>query len=259
MKTFIPSLLAALVASVLTLVLAPHLRPTSQVAEGSQGALPNTNQAARPGDSPKDDNSENEMTLAAIQDLRMEVATLRADMETRDSRQPMTLPEEAVEAQEALASLGNPEQRSLILSVLEQKEADEQRARDEARQQRDEERRLARADEIAEKLGLNRADRDVLLSVMTETDNRRGLIITEMRENGFGDRDAMREGMQGLQDWRNEELNSRFGEDLTGQINELDNGGGRGFGGRGGGGQGGGGQGGGGQGGGGRGGGRGGN
>ncbi|MFT5462271.1 MAG: hypothetical protein ACI8QS_001147, partial [Planctomycetota bacterium] len=166
----------------------------------------------------------------AIQDLRMEVATLRSEIESRDARQPMTSPMEATEGQAALAALTPDEQsRSLILSVMEQKEEDEQRARAEERAQRDAERRLAKADEIAKELGLNRADRDALLTVMTETDARRGLIFTDMRENGFGDRQSMLDGMQELQDWRNEELNSRFGEDLGGQINDLDSGGGRGF------------------------------
>ena len=225
MNAPLTAFLAAVTASGLTAVAVTTLAPAPQ-SSGEAAAAEATPSGAV---SPLTVQAADEETALALQkvlsemdDLRMELADVRATVEAQASRRAV-VPIEAQEGDEAVAFLGDdPASRALILDVLEQKEEDERRAREEERRKRTEERLLERADEISAELGLNRADRDALHSVMVAESERRSATFEAMRESGNFSRDEMRAEMQAIGEWKETELVTRFGEDLASQIDELD-------------------------------------
>lgn len=239
MNAPITALLAAILASGLTAVLIPALSPQDGSTSSEAATSGSAAMAATPGGSVASDASAElaaNAALSQIEDLKMEVASLRSSIESFTARRASTLDQQGLaDAREAAALMPDEASRTLILDVLAQKEEDDQRQRELERQQRREERMLEQADKIAAELGLNRADRDALHSVMVEESARREALFTSMRENGFGDRETVRAEMQVINEWKEGELSSRFGEDLAGQIDEMDGNGGFGRGGRGGG------------------------
>jgi len=242
--------LAAVLASGLTAFLVHSFAPSAGGDARAADAEDGSAAAARPA-SPSPGDADAALALDAaherIDELAMEVATLRGQLERVTTQRTAAMSEEELEgARQAAALLPDEASRTLILDVLAQKEEDERRQREEELQRRNEERLLERADRIAAELGLVRGDRDALHSVMVENDTRRRALFESMREDGFrGDRETIRTEMQAIDAWKEQELIARFGEDLAGQIDELDDdrrGGLRAFGGvRGGGGRGGGG------------------
>lgn len=229
MKSFLPALLAAVLASGLTLILAPQLRPALDGPAAEVSALPSGQNAASPVDAPATDVGAQitaNAALARVQELEMTVSSLRAEIEQRHSRQSVASSEDGASGSQPLAGqLIDGEARNLILDVVAQKEEDDRKARQEERDQRNAERLLERADEIAAELGLNRTDRDALHSVMLEESTRRSNAFEAMREGGFGDRDTMRAEMEAIGEWKDTELITRFGDDLADKIDDLDGGG----------------------------------
>ena len=113
------------------------------------------------------------------------------------------------------------EQREVIAQIMDEVRAEEQKERDEQRRQREEDQILERADRIARELGLSVGDQKALADHMTLAMVKRGEIMDRAREEGF-DRETMRSDFMELRDWSDQALIDTFGEDLAGQIQDLD-------------------------------------
>lgn len=161
-----------------------------------------------------------------IDELRNEIASLRADRESAIIEEPVAV---------AAVTASAPSE-SMILDVLQRKEEREEEERRAEREQRELDSMNRRVERIAEKLSLSATDQDTLVRIYTEERAKQTEMWTMMRE-GSMDRESIRESMGEVRDWRTEQLNLSFGEDLASQISEES--GGRGFGDWGGGGRGG--------------------
>ncbi len=161
-----------------------------------------------------------------IDELRTEIASLRADRESAIIEEPVAV---------AAVTASAPSE-SMILDVLQRKEEREEEERRAEREQRELDSMNRRVERIAEKLSLSATDQDTLVRIYTEERAKQTEMWTMMRE-GSMDRESIRESMGEVRDWRTEQLNLSFGEDLASQISEES--GGRGFGDWGGGGRGG--------------------
>ena len=162
--------------------------------------------------------------ILEIATLRSEVDTLRAEVARLGSAR-----ESAVEtvATPASATKENVPSRDVILGVLQQEEDRKEEERRLEREQREQDALTRRIERIAEKLSLSSADQATLSQIYTEERQKQTEMWTAMRDGGM-DRDMIREGMTEVRDWRTEQLNLSFGEDLAGQISEES--GGRGWG-----------------------------
>ena len=113
-----------------------------------------------------------------------------------------------------------PIQRQAVLQILEE---ERQRQEDEREAQRKERELRAienRAGRVAKELGMSPADERRLVELMLIETEKRDALITQVREGGF-DRDTMRQSMQELQRWRQDELGKSFGPSLAEQIGEM--------------------------------------
>ena len=228
MKVFLTALLAAALASVLTLLLAPGLLPQPSTTPAF-GVEPITPGATGPP-SPQGADTEAQITasaaLARVEELERELGLLRSVVDEGRARQPLDAGPSATPEEPPLAGLLQDESaRSVILDIVAQKEADERRARREEREQRIAARVEERADEIARELGLNRTDRDALAWVMVEESTRRASVFDFLREGGLPDREAIRSEMNSINEWKQSELQTRFGPEMAGRIDELAGGG----------------------------------
>jgi hypothetical protein len=153
---------------------------------------------------------------AEVDELRTELASLRADRENAVIEEPV-----AVAAVTASAPSEN-----MILDVLQRKEEREEEERRVEREQREQDALDRRVERIAEKLSLSAADQTTLAQIYTEERAKQTEMWTMMRE-GSMDRETIRSSMTEVRDWRTEQLTLSFGEDLATQIGE-EGGGGRG-------------------------------
>jgi hypothetical protein len=159
---------------------------------------------------------------ARIDQLEMEVANLQlqiAELRSSSSRSPITEPEPAPQtAALAPSVVVTPAQRDAILQVLADQKAAEERERELARQRREEEQRLQRADRMAQRFGLNEAQEAQLASFYDIERQRFEELRKQFQDGGgmmAGDREQMRATFQEARDWRTGELVRMFGE--TGQ------------------------------------------
>jgi hypothetical protein len=150
-----------------------------------------------------------------VDELRTELASLRADRESAVIEEPL-----------AVAALTtNAPSENMILDVLQRKEEREDEERRVEREQREQDSLDRRIERIAEKLSLSAADQTTLAQIYTEERAKQTEMWTMMRE-GSMDRETIRSSMTEVRDWRTEQLTLSFGEDLATQIGEE--GGGRG-------------------------------
>ena len=154
---------------------------------------------------------------AELDSLRDEVASLRSERES--AVEPVATPAAAVTT--------NAPNRDMILGVMQQEEERKDEERRLEREQRDADSLKRRIERIAETLSLSPADQTTLTQIYTEERQKQTDMWTAMRDGGM-DRDTIRESMTEVRDWRTEQLNLSFGEDLASQIAEES--GGRGWG-----------------------------
>jgi hypothetical protein len=150
-----------------------------------------------------------------VDELRTELASLRADRESAVVEEPIAV----------AAVTANAPSENMILDVLQRKEDREEEERRVEREQREQDSLDRRIERIAEKLSLSAADQTTLAQIYTEERAKQTEMWTMMRE-GSMDRETIRESMTEVRDWRTEQLTLSFGEDLATQIGEE--GGGRG-------------------------------
>jgi len=161
----------------------------------------------------------------------LEVATLRSEVDTlrTEVARLSSARENAVEADAtpASATTENVPSRNMILGVMQQEEDRKEDERRLEREQREQDALTRRIERVAEKLSLSSADQATLSQIYTEERKKQTEMWTTMRDGGM-DRDMIRESMTEVRDWRTEQLNLSFGEDLASQIAEES--GGRGWG-----------------------------
>ena len=168
---------------------------------------------------PTDDGTGLELAILRdeLDSLRDEVAFLRS--ERANAAETTATPVAAIQT--------NAPTRDVILGVLQdedERRTEERRLEREKREQDSLDRRIKR---IAEKLSLSTTDQTALAQIYQEERAKQTLMWTQMRDGGM-DRELMREAMTEVRDWRTEQLNLSFGEDLASQIAEES--GGRGWG-----------------------------
>ncbi len=145
---------------------------------------------------------------------------------------------EQVEQQlrELAAALENPgmvpnlEFESLVLSVLDSRERDEEAEREERRRIAREEEVSRRVAELTEELGLNLSQAKGVHGVLTTSQARRDELFRSMREDGVFDRTTMRETMGTIRDESRTELQGILAQDQYDRYIELEDSDRRGFG-----------------------------
>jgi len=160
----------------------------------------------------------------------LEIASLRSELDSlRDEVARLSSAREsAVESVATPAAItASAPSRDVILGVLQQEEDRKEEERRLEREQREQDALTRRIERVAEKLSLSSADQVTLSQIYTEERKKQTEMWTAMRDGGM-DREMIREGMTEVRDWRTEQLNLSFGEDLAGQIAEES--GGRGWG-----------------------------
>jgi len=156
----------------------------------------------------------------------LELASLRAEVDSlRDELARLsTVRESAVEEVAAPAAITtSAPNRDMILSVMQQEEDRKEEERRLEREEREKEALDRRVQRVAEKLSLSSADAATLTQIYQEEREKQTVMWEEMRNGGM-DRDMIREGMAEVRDWRTEQLNLSFGEELAGQISEESSG-----------------------------------
>ena len=154
---------------------------------------------------------------SAVDSLRDEVSRLSTSRES--AVEPVATPAAAITA--------SAPSRDVILGVMQQEEDRKDEERRLEREKREQDALTRRIERIAEKLSLSSADQTTLSQIYTEERQKQTEMWTAMRDGGM-DREMIRESMTEVRDWRTEQLNLSFGEDLAGQIAEES--GGRGWG-----------------------------
>lgn len=161
----------------------------------------------------------------------LEIASLRSELDLLQDEvaRLSSSRESAVEtvATPVAAILANAPSRDVILGVLQQEEDRKDEERRLEREQREQDALTRRIERVAEKLSLSSSDQTTLSQIYTEERKKQTEMWTTMRDGGM-DRDMIRESMTEVRDWRTEQLNLSFGEDLASQIAEES--GGRGWG-----------------------------
>ena len=227
MKLLLPCLVAAALASGLTALVLELARPDGPARWAPDGrelaASPTaTSTAAEPASERRSDAS-----LAPVESLetaqRLTALEARlAELESALLRRPVEVAREETPAASGTAALdpSDPEARGLVLEVLA---AEEERERAE-RETRRAELRLdlvtSRAEAVANELGLGAQDREQLLEVYLMEDEQRDAARDSIRETG--DWDAMRAEMDAVRAWKADELVARFGADVAGQIERVE-------------------------------------
>ncbi len=163
--------------------------------------------------------------ILEIASLRSELDTLRDEVARLSSSRESAV--EAVATPVAAVSANAPS-RDVILGVLQQEEDRKDEERRLEREQREQDALTRRIERVAEKLSLSSADQTTLSQIYTEERKKQTEMWTAMRDGGM-DREMIRENMTEVRDWRTEQLNLSFGEDLASKIAD-ESGGGHGFG-----------------------------
>jgi len=122
-------------------------------------------------------------------------------------------------------------------AVIQQREQQEDAERDARREERRLEQLETRVTELAEQLGLDSMQTEVLSKALNESSVARTAFFADMRENGWGDRDGIRTRMTEISELETETLSASLTPEQMTQYTELNDS--RGFGGFGGGGRGG--------------------
>ena len=235
MNNLVPALVAALLASIMTVGVLEMVRTDDVDGGGPESLSPadQTTLAADEGTYRAMGSQElaGDSSVVQVRDLQMRVADLERRIAALSStRQPVM----TEEMKDAIAGLDDPEARDFVLEVLAQKEEAERLAREAADRQRTEERLLREADRIAQEVGLAAAQKDQLFGVLIEENDRRSQMFELMRNGDFGggeSRDQMREQMQALNDWKLQALTDKMGADVATAIQtfQQENGGNRGM------------------------------
>jgi len=124
---------------------------------------------------------------------------------------------------------------AMVGAVIEQRDQAEAAARDERRQERQQQQIDERAKALAAELGLDSVQTDQLAKAMLGSSEARNAMFQEMRESGNFDRDAMRSGMEDIRAKEVTELQNFLTPTQVEQYQEQSSGfGGFGGGGRGG-------------------------
>jgi hypothetical protein len=224
MKSLVPALVAALLASILTVVCAEMLRsdPSSNPKVAVPGGEATLVGSADSYESLDPQALRDPNTPAVVEELRMRISLLEDQFAMLVDLRQAVVVEETGEITDPLPA--GTESREFVLDVLAQKEGDERRQRAEERAQRTEERLLEKVDKIALELGLGGREKEGLLSVLTEEGQRRNSLLELMREGGFGpdNRETMRSEMTTLREWKNEELATQLGPALAEQVSEWE-------------------------------------
>jgi len=113
------------------------------------------------------------------------------------------------------------EERAAILRILENAREEERALREEERLQREEDLILARAEHIANEIGLSAADQKALTDHMLVAAVKRRELLDAARDSDF-DRELMRDRFLELRDWNERSLIETFGPDLAAQIQSVE-------------------------------------
>ena len=223
MKIFLLCALAAALSSGITVSLVEAMRDEPAPREPvSQALLPGADDAAPAAASTSGKRSEQPISAATNLETAQRIVALEsriAELEAALMRRPVEVESPVVPPTE-VASLEGDGARALVLDVLA---AEEERERAE-REVRREEQRLERMDNrvsaIATELGLADSDRAQLLEVYLMEDEQWDAARDAIRESG--DWDSMRTEMDAIRTWKSDELVTRFGADMAGQIEAVE-------------------------------------
>jgi hypothetical protein len=153
---------------------------------------------------------------STVQGLQAEVESLRS-ASTRESMSPEP---QAGSSQPVAIAREQVEQ-----SVRDVLAAERQRQQQQEEQERIERERQAAnrmAERVGERLSLAPADTTRLATHLIAAQDKRNLLMQQMREGGL-ERDDMRSSFEELRTWNQTELQRLFGADLGGQIAEQTN------------------------------------
>jgi hypothetical protein len=231
MKPFAIAITSALLASAATTALhAVFLRPAP--AQAADGVAPSV--APRPRETtgvasaaPAALSGREQELLARLDELERSLARIDDDVKFSAARSAV------VEPVAASAVAVAPEfVRDVANQVIEENKAKEKAALETAQAERDKERALRRAEQVAKELGLSPSDQEQLALVYDGESTKRRELFAQL---GFGDggprdflsfgpeqKDQMRDGMNEIRTWRSSEMVTRFGSSLADQIAELD-------------------------------------
>jgi hypothetical protein len=154
--------------------------------------------------------------------LQTQIAALRAEK----SREPagVTAATEVAAASPESTAVFAAVHRDAILKVIDDREAEIARKREEERKQREEQQLVARADRVATRLNMSEGQKQLLVTYYASERARMEEVRMQARDVADGTPGAAREAFQAAQEWRTTELTRLFGTELGGQIRDAEGG-----------------------------------
>lgn len=200
--------------------------PAAPAEDGSHPTAAAPGGSATANAAETDQAPENAKVAMRLASLSEQVVQLGSRLEALELRRTAVEPETGLSALDAdtLVAADPEQQRSLVLTVLEQERAREAAEEREDRLQRELARAEQRADRIAEELELSGAERDTLAAVLAEEGQDRLELVEEMRALDPADRAAREElgdRFGALRETTAAEIELRMGVDRAQQIETL--------------------------------------
>ena len=159
-----------------------------------------------------------ESTLLTLQDRV--AGAIEMDRSLRDGRLPG-----GEELAMGLGAMGDmPTGQSFdaaVDAVIQQREEEESAARTERREQRRQEQLEERVNDLAEQLGLDATQKSAFSEALNATSVARNDFFTDMRENGFTNREGIQEKMTEIRDQELESLGGVLNQEQLTQYQDL--------------------------------------
>lgn len=159
-----------------------------------------------------------ESTLLTLQDRV--AGAIEMDRSLRDGRLPG-----GEEFAMGLGALGDmptgPSFDSAVDAIIQQREEEESAARAERREERRQEQLEQRVNDLAEQLGLDATQKSAFSEALNATSVARNEFFTDMRENGFSNREGIQEKMTEIRDQELEALGGVLNQEQLTQYQDL--------------------------------------
>lgn len=159
-----------------------------------------------------------ESTLLTLQDRV--AGAIELDRSLRDGRLPGGM--EMAMGPSALGEMPTGQSfDAAVDAVIQQREAEEAAERAERREQRRQEQLEQRVNDLAEQLGLDATQKSAFSEALNATSVARNEFFTDMRENGFTNRESIQEKMTELRDQELESLGRVLDPEQLTQYQDL--------------------------------------
>lgn len=217
MSTKIPTLLAVLSTGLACGLLISHFMSNDVVPQPEPGLSPGGFDATSLEDQAR--------SAAAMNDLAMELATLRARVEQleRPSKREATPVDLTTEDSAELASEGSipsADERAKILTVLAQRDEERAHERELQRAEKQQAEHVRQATRIANKLQLPTGSEERMASIFQGEQEQVALVREQYKDVGRGGdgRKAFKDALAETRSWRDEELTLYFGAEVASEI-----------------------------------------